>query len=112
MRNKKLYKKICKILANGKILCYIICCSQEQTNRGVAQLVARVVWDHEVAGSIPVTSTRIKQRKKLEKSSFFLCLKFYQIPIFSKSTAKVLQLKKFFYNKMLIGTQRIKILIL
>ena len=25
--------------------------------RGVAQLVARVVWDHEVAGSIPVTST-------------------------------------------------------
>ena len=29
--------------------------------RGVAQLVARVVWDHEVAGSIPVTST-IKSR--------------------------------------------------
>ena len=26
-------------------------------HRGVAQLVARVVWDHEVAGSIPVTST-------------------------------------------------------
>ena len=25
--------------------------------RGVAQLVARVVWDHEAAGSIPVTST-------------------------------------------------------
>ena len=28
-------------------------------NRGVAQLVARVVWDHEVAGSIPVTSTKM-----------------------------------------------------
>ena len=26
-------------------------------NRGVAQLVARVVWDHEAAGSSPVTST-------------------------------------------------------
>ena len=25
---------------------------------GVAQLVARVVWDHEAAGSIPVTRTR------------------------------------------------------
>ena len=32
--------------------------------RGVAQLVARVVWDHEVAGSIPVTSTIIKRRLK------------------------------------------------
>ena len=31
-------------------------------NRGVAQLVARVVWDHEVAGSIPVTST-IKEKE-------------------------------------------------
>jgi hypothetical protein len=26
--------------------------------RGVAQLGARVVWDHEVAGSIPVTPTK------------------------------------------------------
>ena len=25
--------------------------------RGVAQMVARVVWDHEAAGSNPVTST-------------------------------------------------------
>ena len=31
---------------------------KHEINRGVAQLVARVVWDHEVAGSIPVTSTR------------------------------------------------------
>ena len=33
---------------------------KHEINRGVAQLVARVVWDHEVAGSIPVTSTRRK----------------------------------------------------
>ena len=26
--------------------------------RGVAQMGARVVWDHEVAGSIPVTPTK------------------------------------------------------
>ena len=31
--------------------------SAETSQPGVAQLVARVVWDHEVAGSIPVTST-------------------------------------------------------
>ena len=31
--------------------------------RGVAQLGARVVWDHEVAGSIPVTpTTKINKR--------------------------------------------------
>ena len=28
--------------------------------RGVAQMGARVVWDHEVAGSIPVTPTTIQ----------------------------------------------------
>lgn len=33
--------------------------------RGVAQLVARVVWDHEVAGSIPVTSTIQGCKKQL-----------------------------------------------
>ena len=27
------------------------------SKRGVAQLVARVVWDHQAAGSRPVTST-------------------------------------------------------
>ena len=32
---------------------------KHEINRGVAQLVARVVWDHEVAGSIPVTSTNL-----------------------------------------------------
>ena len=43
-------KTSCKI---QKIMLYYI----GAKNRGVAQLVARVVWDHEVAGSIPVTST-------------------------------------------------------
>ena len=36
---------------------YYISLLKKYINRGVAQLVARVVWDHEVAGSIPVTST-------------------------------------------------------
>ena len=30
--------------------------------RGVAQLVARVVWDHQAAGSRPVTSTKKPRR--------------------------------------------------
>ena len=43
-----------------------------QICRGVAQLVARVVWDHEVAGSIPVASTTLKDfsrnSRKFQKS--------------------------------------------
>ena len=38
--------------------------------RGVAQLVARVVWDHEVAGSIPVASTTVLRTNILEYQSF------------------------------------------
>ena len=41
----------------------------DYTFRGVAQLVERVVWDHEVAGSIPVTST-IQDAKSVENSEF------------------------------------------
>ena len=44
-------KKVLKFLFLYAILYWY------SVNRGVAQLVARVVWDHEVAGSIPVTST-------------------------------------------------------
>ena len=33
--------------------------------RGVAQLGARVVWDHEVAGSIPVTPTIFKYNMRV-----------------------------------------------
>ena len=40
-------------LASGLFLRY-----NTQAFPGVAQLVARVVWDHEAAGSNPVTRTR------------------------------------------------------
>ena len=44
-----------------------------QKNRGVAQLVARVVWDHEVAGSIPVASTtKMKFCRKLQKDENYI----------------------------------------
>ena len=33
-------------------------------NRGVAQLVAFLVWDQDVAGSSPVTSTSLNTPKK------------------------------------------------
>ena len=32
--------------------------AKSNKNRGVAQLVERVVWDHQAAGSIPVTRTK------------------------------------------------------
>ena len=63
-----------KYLANQIILCYIIISVLKFyiLFRGVAQLVARVVWDHEVAGSIPVTSTTLKDflrnSRKFQKS--------------------------------------------
>ena len=60
-----------KHLAFFKNLCYIILV---QKNRGVAQLVARVVWDHEVAGSIPVTST--KKSWNIFVSTFLLLLNY------------------------------------
>ena len=34
-----------------------------KNNRGVAQLVERVVWDHQVARSSRVTPTRYRRRK-------------------------------------------------
>ena len=40
--------------------------------RGVAQLVAFLVWDQAVAGSSPVTST--SQKKRLPKRKPFSCL--------------------------------------
>lgn len=35
--------------------------------RGVAQLIERVIWDHEAAGLSPVTSTILKNRKDKTK---------------------------------------------
>ena len=49
---------------------YILAFEIKLIYRGVAQLVARVVWDHEVAGSIPVTSTIFRRIRK--SSSFFI----------------------------------------
>ena len=61
-----------KLLAYSFQICYSIYCCY----RGVAQLVARVVWDHEAAGSIPVTSTKrkifLKDLKQLGFRSFVL----------------------------------------
>ena len=41
---------------------------QEKSNRypGVAQLGARVVWDHQAAGSIPVTRTKFADSSAYE----------------------------------------------
>ena len=36
-----------------------------KSHRGVAQLVAHVVWDHGAAGSIPVTSTNLTKSCEL-----------------------------------------------
>ena len=35
-------------------------------------MVARVVWDHEAAGSSPVTSTKIKAVDSLESTAFII----------------------------------------
>ena len=40
--------------------------------RGVAQLVERVVWDHEVARSIRVAPTKALKIAKFETSLFFI----------------------------------------
>ena len=54
IKNQDFSQNILQKLKNYAIL------YRQFKNRGVAQLVARVVWDHEVAGSIPVTSTNLK----------------------------------------------------
>ena len=38
-----------------------LCTRKTKNNRGVAQLVAFLVWDQAVAGSSPVTSTKTKK---------------------------------------------------
>ena len=59
--NEKISKKIVQKLLQISLICDIIYkrSNIEIKYRGVAQLVARVVWDHEVAGSIPVASTTL-----------------------------------------------------
>ena len=45
---------------------------QVHFKRGVAQLVERVVWDHEVARSIRVTPTKQNRITKTDNSVLFL----------------------------------------
>ena len=56
------------ILASEPVMRY-----NTQAFPGVAQLVARVVWDHEAAGSIPVTRTIYKTADFYEESAVLLC---------------------------------------
>ena len=52
------------VSSNSKIVAmFVVMYYNKVVPRGVAQMGARVVWDHEVAGSIPVTPT-IKNRVK------------------------------------------------
>ena len=50
---------------------------QEKLNRypGVAQLGARVVWDHQAAGSIPVTRTNLT-------ANFRICGRFFNLDFY------------------------------
>ena len=43
----------------------------------MAQLVERVVWDHEVAGSIPVTSTIKKTLEAVKLQGLFVYIRPY-----------------------------------
>ena len=43
-------------------------------NRGVAQLVAFLVWDQDVAGSSPVTSTTNQTADSRESAVFLILL--------------------------------------
>ena len=54
--------------------------SNISTNRGVAQLVAREVWDFDAAGSNPVTPTKNQPKMRLFaplSADFLLIIGFY-----------------------------------
>ena len=42
-------------------------------HRGVAQLVARVLWEHDAAGSSPVTPTISSVHSQSDERSIFFC---------------------------------------
>ena len=42
-------------------------------NRGVAQLVERVLWEHQAAGSNPVTPTKKPLESSDSRGLFFVC---------------------------------------
>ena len=64
-------------------MCYYI---QVLKKRGVAQLVERVVWDHEVARPIRVTPTIFRDFHSL----FFYILGYFKIFFISQSFSKFL----------------------
>ena len=49
----------------------------ETSQPGVAQLVARVVWDHQAAGSIPVTRTNASVYLVQDKHSHYFTSYFF-----------------------------------
>ena len=68
---------------------------KETVIRGVAQLVAHLVWDQGVAGSNPVTPTRISQEQSWEIFCFirlffntnsFFCAEFFGASCHTEST--------------------------
>ena len=67
-RQKK-YKKIKKIIKK-LLINFLIYYILNITSRAVAQLVARLVWDQDVAGSNPVCP--IDTRPSLLRRSFFM----------------------------------------
>ena len=60
-------------LDTNKILCYNI--TVERFYRDVAQLVARLLWEQDAAGSSPVISTKQKRAVWL----FFVCLQWKEL---------------------------------
>ncbi len=56
--------------------------------RGVAQLVAHLVWDQGVAGSNPVTPTTKKSAVFLKCCTLFLCI---CVPLFSRVLGELVQ---------------------
>ncbi len=46
--------------------------NERETRRGVAQLVAHVLWEHEVVGSSPTTPTTLRLLDDLSTTSLFL----------------------------------------
>src|SRR5690606_6496982 len=72
------YSKIYSPSGGAAIGCDAVRCTVRYgctVRRGVAQLVARLVWDQDAAGSNPVTPTR-KTPDGIMPSGVFICIAF------------------------------------